>query len=363
MYSPQEIAVRITESARQHKISVNKLLLENGLGKSVIDNMKAGKMPSADRLAIIARALGTDSYYLLGMGTPESLCISGDITSSNVVQGTNQGTLIVRNGNERSISDEEVELLRIYNKLDIRTRHQLMAAAFEFEKKNLFNEGDLSMNNRITELGKYVKTLRGDTDPKTFVGKIGTSLTPLHFSPKDSTQSLESYFVETMEGANAVSEIPINEDILKRFFEQVRVEFNNQNTQKGYTEIAALAEESGWDFAAYNDLEVKRIYEQLDKISINSLPDEVVRNKTSMWFHIMNMRELRKGTQANRAYRPTARTILKLAEETKKQPEYFTGIGGDISNKISGNISNSSVVQGMNFGPVETTNGEQPQKK
>jgi transcriptional regulator with XRE-family HTH domain len=352
MYSPQEVAERVTELARQHKISINKLLLENGLGKSAIDNMKAGRMPSADRLAIIARALGTDSYYLLGMGAPESLCISDDITSSNVVQGTNQGTLTVRNGNERSISDEEVELLRIYNSLDVRTRHQLMAATFEFEKKNLFNEGDISMNNRTNKLGEYIKTLRGDMNYNEFIERVGRSLTPSAWETKDyGEQGLDKFFVETLEGDSAVKRITITEDILKRFLEDAMEGFKNQDVKiKGYSEVAALAEESGWVFAAYSDAEVNQIFKQ-----IGAIPEQELSAEASSSIKIL--KEHRKLTQYNYKYKPTARAILKLAEETKKQPEYFTGIKGDISNEISGNISNSSLGKEILYSLADNTDG------
>ena len=52
------------------------------------------------------------------------------------MQGNNATTLIVRNGatHERELSDEETELLRIYELLGVKGRHALMAAAFELEE-------------------------------------------------------------------------------------------------------------------------------------------------------------------------------------------------------------------------------------
>jgi transcriptional regulator with XRE-family HTH domain len=58
--------------AREQRISVNSLLLQNGLSKKVVDNMKVGQMPSADKLAVIARALGTDVFDLLGMNAGQA---------------------------------------------------------------------------------------------------------------------------------------------------------------------------------------------------------------------------------------------------------------------------------------------------
>jgi transcriptional regulator with XRE-family HTH domain len=57
---------RITEMRKLKGWSVNHLLINRcGLSKSVIDNMKAGSMPSADKIERIAKELETTSAYLL----------------------------------------------------------------------------------------------------------------------------------------------------------------------------------------------------------------------------------------------------------------------------------------------------------
>ena len=62
---------------------------------------------------------------------------ASNIHNSAVVQGNNATTLIVRNGgvHERELSEEEIELLRIFEMLDVKARHSLMAAAWELEEK------------------------------------------------------------------------------------------------------------------------------------------------------------------------------------------------------------------------------------
>lgn len=57
---------RIMGLAAEKNLSKNKLLANVGLGKSLFDNMKKGKVPSVDRISLIADYLGCSVDYLLG---------------------------------------------------------------------------------------------------------------------------------------------------------------------------------------------------------------------------------------------------------------------------------------------------------
>ena len=61
-----------------------------------------------------------------------------------VVQGNNATTLIVRNGSveRKELSDGEVELLRIFEALDVKGRTALLSAAFDLEERIPPKEGD-----------------------------------------------------------------------------------------------------------------------------------------------------------------------------------------------------------------------------
>ena len=65
------IANRITELSSIRGISINRMLSVAGLNKSVVDRMKTGNMPSADKLAAIAQVLDVPTEYLLGSGVFE----------------------------------------------------------------------------------------------------------------------------------------------------------------------------------------------------------------------------------------------------------------------------------------------------
>lgn len=114
-----------------------------GVSRSAINKYEVGVVTDvkASQVEMLASALGCSAAYLV-CWTDDPLdfggggCVASNINGSAVVQGNNATTLIVRNGgvHERELSDEETELLRIYELLGVKGRHALMAAAFELEE-------------------------------------------------------------------------------------------------------------------------------------------------------------------------------------------------------------------------------------
>lgn len=66
MYNLQLIENRIMSIATTKGLSKNKLLINANLGKSVFDNMKKGRVPSVDKIHVIADYLNCSVDYLLG---------------------------------------------------------------------------------------------------------------------------------------------------------------------------------------------------------------------------------------------------------------------------------------------------------
>lgn len=97
--------------------------------------------PMLNTVDLLARFFDVSPVYLIGQ-TDNRSCSASNISNSAVVQGNNATTLIVRNGatHERELSDEETELLRIYELLGVKGRHALMAAAFELEEAHTKKE-------------------------------------------------------------------------------------------------------------------------------------------------------------------------------------------------------------------------------
>lgn len=93
----------------------------------------------ASQIELMATALGVAPEYLVcWTDDPAPVRISAsNIHNSAVVQGNSATTLIVKNGTtvERELSDEAVELLRIFEALDVKGRTALLSAAFDLEEK------------------------------------------------------------------------------------------------------------------------------------------------------------------------------------------------------------------------------------
>ena len=57
---------RIQELCSSQNISVNKMLLECGLGKSIVANLKKGSVPTVDKLSVIAKYFDVPMAFLIG---------------------------------------------------------------------------------------------------------------------------------------------------------------------------------------------------------------------------------------------------------------------------------------------------------
>lgn len=103
---------------------------------TVSDWINKGNSPKIEHLCRIAEYFSVSLDFLLT--GKESACghSASFITNSAVVQGNSATTLIVKNGHteERELRDQEVELLRIFNVLDIRKQTSLMAFAYSLEE-------------------------------------------------------------------------------------------------------------------------------------------------------------------------------------------------------------------------------------
>lgn len=110
---------------------------EARLNKCTISRYENGTQePMLNTVDLLAQFFEVSPVYLMGQSDNRNYTAS-NIHNSAVVQGNNATTLIVRNGgvHERELSEEEIELLRIFEMLDVKARHSLMAAAWELEEK------------------------------------------------------------------------------------------------------------------------------------------------------------------------------------------------------------------------------------
>lgn len=97
--------------------------------------LSGGYLPRIETLTKIADYLNCSVDYLLGR-TEElsavSNVIDGNVTGGAVVQGSNNSNITV-NSSERKLTDEENELLRLFNALDVKHRVKLLDYGFALE--------------------------------------------------------------------------------------------------------------------------------------------------------------------------------------------------------------------------------------
>lgn len=99
---------------------------------TVSDWINKGTSPKIDHLIKIKEYFNTTFDYLL-LG--ENQAKFSNISNSAIVQNNNATTLIVKNGETitRELTEQEIELLKIYNSLNLRQQTIFLSKVFEIE--------------------------------------------------------------------------------------------------------------------------------------------------------------------------------------------------------------------------------------
>lgn len=110
-----------------------------GVKEATVQRYESGNIKNIkhDIICKLADLFNCNPAYLMGW-TADCHEIQSAITNSAVVQGNNASTLIVKNGSvhEHEISDQAVELLRIFELLTVKEQTELLSFAFELEEKH-----------------------------------------------------------------------------------------------------------------------------------------------------------------------------------------------------------------------------------
>lgn len=113
------------------------------LSKSTVSRWENNiQEPLVSTVAAVASFFGVSPLWLLGESEDRNCSAAGNIQNSAVVQGNHATTLIVRNGkdSETTLSEQETELLRVYQSLSVKGQTKLLSFAFSLETEKTKGE-------------------------------------------------------------------------------------------------------------------------------------------------------------------------------------------------------------------------------
>lgn len=107
------------------------------LSKSTVSRWENNTQePMVSTIASVASFFGVSPLWLMGE-SDDRACSASNIQNSAVVQGNHATTLIVRNGKEAEVplSEQEAELLRVFQSLSVKGQTRLLTFAFQLESE------------------------------------------------------------------------------------------------------------------------------------------------------------------------------------------------------------------------------------
>lgn len=120
---------RLESMCSRKGITVSSLVKALGLSTSKVTAWKNGSVPKGEILVKIADYLDVTVDYILGRTDTTT-----EINSHNTISGNNN---IIGNGNStgEKLSEQEIELLSIFHKLDVIKQAKLLVFASELENE------------------------------------------------------------------------------------------------------------------------------------------------------------------------------------------------------------------------------------
>ena len=126
-----EINDKIKEMRLRRGLTLLEVAEHLGVKEATVQRYESGNIKNIKHETIcrLADLFQCDPCYLMGWSDGS---VSGTFTNAAVAQGTN-ATAIVSNG--RELSAQAVELIRVFDSLDVRGQTELLTFAFELEKR------------------------------------------------------------------------------------------------------------------------------------------------------------------------------------------------------------------------------------
>ena len=101
------------------------------INKASISGWKNGSRPRPDKIKAIADYFGVSIEYLLN----DDIVNVQTVSDNHGIIGSNHAPVTIINGGEKTLSEQELELLRIFGKLDVLKQAKLLVYASELEKE------------------------------------------------------------------------------------------------------------------------------------------------------------------------------------------------------------------------------------
>lgn len=133
-----DIGIRIKDTRKALNMTQEELGAIVGLTKATINKYELGVVQNLKRPVIekIADALSVSPGFLMGWENGSGVQV-GAVQTNNGIIGQAHAPVTISNGEgPRTLSKEEIELLRIYNSLDVRSRMELLTSAIALEEKS-----------------------------------------------------------------------------------------------------------------------------------------------------------------------------------------------------------------------------------
>ena len=129
-----EINEKIKEMRQRRGLTLLEVAEFLGVKEATVQRYESGNIKNIKHETIckLAELFQCDPCYLMGWDSS----VSGSFNNNAFAHGTN-ATAIVTNGGKvsRELSEQMTELLRVFESLDVRGQTELLACAFEIEKK------------------------------------------------------------------------------------------------------------------------------------------------------------------------------------------------------------------------------------
>lgn len=119
----------------EKNIPVKEMLVQSGLSRNVVDNLKKGSVPSVDKIAQIADYFGCSVDYILGR-TNEPKINSINIIKTGNITGDNINGSNNINIHQSSASAYDAELMELIKALPLIKRAEAVLYLNELKNKN-----------------------------------------------------------------------------------------------------------------------------------------------------------------------------------------------------------------------------------